>query len=198
MFQSPLGGSPPAGAPAPPSSLQPEQPGEFTRMFQSPVAPGPPRSESPVAGPPPGPPPPEFPPAGFGVPPPAPLGPPPARGGEFTRLFGPGAGAPEPAAPPAFSGSPRGGATELFTTPTVPPPAPMPPVAGAGPGEFTRIVGVSPPPVEAVPAQSPAPGLAAPKPTGPPGARSNLPLFLIAGFALLVTIALIVYFLVLR
>src|ERR1035437_250523 len=138
---------PAVGSLVPPAPLRPAatpstEPGEFTRMFQSPVAPPP---TEPV-----------VPPASAATtqftlpPPPAPLRPaatPSTEPGEFTRMFqSPVAPPAEPVAPPASA------ATRQFTPP--PPPAPLRPAAtpSTEPGAFTRMFQspVAPPPAEPV------------------------------------------------
>lgn len=79
-------------APAPPPAAAPQQePGEFTRMFHSPVAAGspaaPPPSSASQAAPQPPPPAPGGAPRGFSIPTPAPAAPQPAGPGEYTRQF---------------------------------------------------------------------------------------------------------------
>ncbi|HWE52983.1 MAG TPA: hypothetical protein VG273_24540 [Bryobacteraceae bacterium] len=79
-------------APAPPAAVAPQQePGEFTRMFHSPVGAGspaaPPPPSAPQAVPQPPPPPAGGAPRGFSIPTPVPAAPQPAGPGEYTRQF---------------------------------------------------------------------------------------------------------------
>ncbi len=190
----PAPGVPSAGPQPLPSG---PEPGEFTRMFQSPLAPSPlePAPMGPAVGAPPGPipPPPGAPSSGpWPSTPPAAFSGGGATGGEFTRIFGaPATAQPTQAPPPSFTGPSTGGATQFFAglgTPTEPLPAP----SATGPGEFTRIVASAPveePPIAAAPVVQ-TPQSAGRKATGSP----YLPLFLILGFVFLVAVALILYF----
>jgi hypothetical protein len=176
--------APPQPPAAPPPQAKPE-PGEFTRMFQAPTAPGP---------------------APLSTPAPAPPQAPPLQAkkeaGEFTRMFqapgasiSPAAPAP-PAPPPAASKSGPGDFTRFFETPS--PAGPMPhspavqqPLTPQAPGssghnrvsEFTRTFGKGEldmpparPPVAPPPQKEPgeftrmfhSPGASAPVPVAPP------------------------------
>src|ERR1035438_9400997 len=179
MFHSPMPDVPAQGD-WPPAAAKPQEPGEFTRMFQAPPAarpeagPAPPKGgefteffKAPPGGMPLGP---QFPSASqFPQAPQAPAPPPPQQElGEYTRMFGPGAlsGAPPsvPAPPPAApapaspaSYGPGGGATQAFRTP----PAYTPPAAPQGPSEYTLMM--------KTPSNLAAPPAGAP-PAGPPSA----------------------------
>ncbi len=160
MFQAPASSPPPAPAP----SAAPEQPGEFTRYFQSSLGSG------------------SFEEKGARAPAPVPAGPPPAAApppGEYTRLF-------QMPAPSAAPTSPGSGATHVFVTPSIPSPQPTVNVQ-EGPSEFTRMIQASPqPPAEIKP--QPAPPPAAPKPAVPVGL-----IVLFASLAVL-AIAVVLYF----
>jgi hypothetical protein len=153
------------------------EPGEFTRMFQSPVAPPP----EPVVPPPA---------VATQVAPALPAAAPPAATpssdpGEFTRLFqNPVTPPPEPVVPPAAvatkvtpaplpaaSAAPPaagpGEFTRIFQSPAAPPsPGPQPGAPAAGPGEFTRLF-QAPPPQTVTPAAPEPPRTPPPPATGP-------------------------------
>jgi hypothetical protein len=160
MFQAPASSPPPAPAPL----ATPEQPGEFTRYFQSSLGSG------------------SFEDKGTRAPTPVPAGPPPAAApppGEYTRLFQ----MPAPSATPASPGS---GATHVFVTPSIPSPQ-LPVDVQEGPSEFTRMIQASPqPPAEIRP--QPAPPTAVPKPAAPIG------LIVVFALLAVLAIALVLYF----
>jgi len=197
--------APPPPAPAPPPApvaaprpLPAAAPGEFTRMMQSPLTPGPLRSQPSAppqpaseftrmmqAGQLPDAPPRQAPPPG-----PAPA----ARDlslktpGEFTRMFSTDPAPSESlAAPVEQAPLPQGGAaTGAFSRRVTAPP----PQAASGPSEFTQMFGR--------PAAAPAPKPPAPKPAAPPPSspaqKSYLPLVLIlAGLFILVVILIVVF-----
>ena len=140
--------------PAPPASKG----GEFTQFYNA---------SNPVkqAGP-------QFPsPSQYAHPAPAPPAPaaPAESGGEYTRMFGPGAlsNTPPPAAPPPPTSpapyNPGSGATQAFrSTPNVPPP----PAAQAGPSEYTMMINRG-----SMPAGPPA----APSASAPGGMQLGMP-----------------------
>ena len=129
---------PPVNPSPPPQPPQPAQPGEFTRMFQSPVTqPTPllPR-EDPFH---------------------QPYQPPAEAPSEFSRNFGP-----QPQAVPELFSHASERATQVFARPA-PPPEPVPRVP-EGPGEYTRMFGAPAVPAGSVPPPAPvsAPVHAAP------------------------------------
>ena len=186
--------APPPSPPPPP--LPPSAQGEFTRMMQSPLAPGPMRSTPPPA--------PQATPGGFtqmlnagdpGSLPPRPPEPPKAavsapKGGgfqapgEFTRMFGSEPQAreeiPPPQAPLPFpQGGAATGAFERRATPAS---------IKAGPGEYTRMF--SSPAAASPQAKAPA---APQQAAAPPPAKSNISLVLIlAGLFVLAVILILV------
>jgi hypothetical protein len=140
-------------APTPPASDN--QPGEFTRLFRSPLATPSEASREPL-----------------------PVGSPSQNApGEFTRIFGAGTprGGSAPSAPPtAPSAAPPsmpGSLTESLeprqSAPAMTPPAP------AGPGEFTRVIGL--PSSAATPAFSAAPSSPPPPAAAPSFAMPAIP-----------------------
>jgi hypothetical protein len=119
---------------------QPEEPGEFTRVFQAPkIAPLRPQAPPPVAAASvqePGEftklfksPAPEIPLASAQAPAAA------AEPGEFTQMFG----RPNQVAAVPKTAAEPGELTRMFKGPTVPPQRPTPPVSGQQPGEFTKL-----------------------------------------------------------
>ncbi len=171
---------PPVNPSPPPPPPQPAQPGEFTRMFQSPVAqPTPllPR-EDPFH---------------------QPYQPPAEAPSEFSRNFGP-----QPQAAPELFSHASERATQVFARPA-PPPEPVPRVP-EGPGEYTRMFGApavpagnapqpAPAPVSAPAPASPSAPVAAPQPRPKSKAEPGLWIFVAVLVVLAVcAIALIVYF----
>jgi len=169
-----------AAPPVNPSPPPPPQPGEFTRMFQSPVAqPTPllPREDP------------------FGLP----DHPPVEALSDFSRNFG----SPPQAAPELFSNASER-ATQVFARPA-PLPEPVPRVP-QGPGEYTRMFGAPAVPTANVPPVAPANApvnaapnapVAAPQPS--PRSKSDSGLLVFVGILVVLAvcaIALIVYFMV--
>lgn len=165
-------------APAPPAK-QPSQTGEFTRFFESPMAPQP---QS------------------------APLTPPrppsqPKDAGEFTQVFGRGdIPSPPPTSPPsAPNPAASANATQVFATPRQPSPPPIvtplaPPQAiPQGPGEYTQMFAK---PASLTFGQAPA-GAPIPVATQPMRQKRNnsrLPLLLVVGAVVLLAMAIVIYF----
>ncbi len=164
--------------PAPPPS-QASQTGEFTRFFQSPLAP-----------------------QAQGAPLTPPRPPSPSRdAGEFTQVFGRGDIPSAP--PPALSGpqsAPSANATQVFATPRQSPPAPLaapmtpapqPPIPRVD-DEFAQMFAK---PASLTFGQAPvgAP-IAAPPPLVQKRNNSRLPLLLVVGAVVLLGIALILFF----
>lgn len=171
-----------------PSAKQPSQSGEFARYFQSPMTP------PPQGGP------------GHAVPL-TPSRPPshPKDAGEFTQVFGRG-DIPSPPPPPAPAAPPNpvnANATQVFATPRPNPPMPMaapmvapnmsPPVGSApsshGPGEYTQMFAK---PASLTFGQPQTARV--PEPVPIKRNNSRLPLLLVIGAAVLLVIAIIVYF----
>jgi hypothetical protein len=205
--------APPVGrAPEPPSqpSSQPSspssQPGEFTQMLQAqrPAAPMPPLNQPSKSD--------EF--ASYFQSPmtpssqggsanllPTPTPPQPPKGaGEFTKIFGRGdiPSAPPPPAPAAPPPPSTGNATQVFAAPRPPTPPPLlSPTTPArnvipqAPGEYTRMFSAPAPLTLGQPQAPQASHLAESRPVRN---KSRLPLFLMFGGALLLIIAVIVYF----
>jgi hypothetical protein len=134
----PVAPAPMPNFPAPAASEN--QPGEFTRLFRSPLAPPSEGSRDPMPV----------------------ASPAQNSAGEFTRIFGGGTprGSGQPVAPP----SPPGSLTESLEPRQSAPP--MIPPASAGPGEFTRVINrpssVPPTPSPLVASSPPPPPAAAP------------------------------------
>ena len=146
------------------------EPGEFTRYFQSPLGAG---SASEDALKPSGP-----------ITPAQPREPEP---GEYTRLF--------KTPPPAASSSSGSGATQIFSQPVVPGAEPLPEseAVEAGPSEFTRVIqAVS----EEGGASEVGSGASGEEPETPEKPGRRVPLALIIAFiaCLVITIAVILYF----
>lgn len=160
----PAGGSSPLGA---------AEPGEFTRMLQSPLAPtgGPSHQAAPSLFPP-------STPGGVKEP------------GEFTRLLespyqAQGLAAQPAAAPPPRA--PSGDATRAFQAQQAQAPAPEP----QGPSEFTKMFKAPAP----APPEPPAPK-AVKKPAGRPPIpkkKTNYLLWILIGIAVLLALALVIY-----
>jgi len=146
-------------APLVPDRMAPEnQPGEFTRLFSSPLSPPSEAHREPL-----------------------PAGSPPQNApGEFTRIFGGGGGTPlgtgQPAAPISPPLQSLTESLEPRQTPSQMPsqmPIRTPAVAAAAPGEFTRVIGgsasVAPPaPPQIAPPAAPLPIAMPTAPTLPP------------------------------
>ncbi|HTB15510.1 MAG TPA: hypothetical protein VK752_28260 [Bryobacteraceae bacterium] len=179
----------PSATPAPPSANQPPQSGEFTRFFQSPMAPSAPSQ-----------------PHGAPLTPPRPPSHP-KDAGEFTQIFGrddlPSAPPPpRPAAPPNPASA---NATQVFAAPRPNPPIPQTPSTGPqfgqpmqqqpvphGPGEYTQMFAK---PASLTFGQPGAPqGPRLPEPAPIKRNSSRLPLLLVIGAAVLLIVALVVYF----
>ncbi len=210
---TPKGPAPaPSPIPAPPPSSA--QPGEFTQMLQAqrPSAPPPPVNKASQSG--------EFaryfespmmPPSqgSQGSTPvftPTPTPPQPPRGaGEFTQVFGRGdiPSPPPPPAPAAPPPSSSNNATQVFAAPRPAAPPPMSPVTSLlhpspkappqGPGEYTRMFS-APAPLTLGQAQANPHGPRVPEARPPARNRSRLPMLLMIGGAVLLILAVIVYF----
>jgi hypothetical protein len=169
-----------AQRPAAPPPASNKDSGEFANYFQSPLAPRPQGSQPHM---------------GSLTPPPTP--PQPKGAGEFTQIFGRDAlpsppPSPVPAAPPA---PPSSNATQVFAAPRPMPPAPVPAPGGASqmPGEYTQMFakpaaltfGQAP-----VTQQGPRVLESVPKRRN----KSRLPLLLAIGAAVLLIVAVVVYF----
>lgn len=203
MFQATPAGSPIAGPVVAtnattgantPFSQPPEPQGstEFTKFFESPLKPGAMSAQTPIAEP----------------PPPPPTGG--KRGGDFTEVFGRPSG---PASSPAAGGFAAG---QMPLAPPPPPPstsgsfgagnfsatglsAPVSwsqpqaqPTFGSGPSEYTKMMGAP-----AIPTFGQAPYAQAPGPVPVAAApkKSNLPIYIAIGAAVLLIIAIVVFLL---
>lgn len=207
-------GSVPAPSPIPAPPPSNAQPGEFTQMLQAqrPSAPPPPVNKASQSG--------EFaryfespmtPPAqgSQGSTPvytPTPTPPQPPRGaGEFTQVFGRGdiPSPPPPPAPAAPPPSSSNNATQVFAAPRPAAPPPMSPVTSLmhaspkappqGPGEYTRMFSAPAPLTLGQPQANPQ-GPRGPEARPPARNRSRLPMLLMIGGAVLLILAVIVYF----
>jgi hypothetical protein len=163
---------PPQAAPPPRSPLAAAEPGEFTRMMESPLARG--GSKTPT--------PPMFPPSTpGGVKDP----------GEFTRLlespFAPQGLAGQPVAAPPPRPKPSGDATRAFQVPQAEGSAP----AQQGPSEFTRMFQA---PAPAPPAPAPKAAVKKPAVRPPiPKKKTNYLLWILVGLAVALALILILY-----
>jgi hypothetical protein len=167
--------------PAAPVSPPTPSAGEFTKFFDSPMAPPPlgsPQQIAPMA------------------PPPTP----PKGAGEFTQVFGRDSmpSAPPPPAPAAPPPSSSGNATQVFNMQRPTPPTslviPAPNAAPQGPGEYTRMF-AKPAPLTfgQAPAVPQAPHLPEPAPIARNSSRLPMLLLLIGAAVLLIAAAVVYY-----
>jgi hypothetical protein len=163
-FEQPVAPTGPGALPDPPHK---EGPSEFTRFFQSPMYPTPAGNQ-------------RMPPSTPAL---QPTARPSAQPSEFEQMFGsPGKPGTTPPAPLGAGNS--SSATGLFSVPKSTPP--RAPVKAAGPGEFTRMMSASAPPMLGQPVAKPA----APEPQ----VKSNVLLYIIGGAVLLAIILIVIFF----